>query len=274
MKLLAGFLAEHSRVICIDIAIAKGSTPREQGAFMLVTETGTFGTIGGGRLELDAIFKARAMLDQDTKAATMDVALGPEINQCCGGRVELQLARLNEFEHKTMNENSVASAYHMPEVLLFGAGHVGRALALALAPLPFRISLIDPRPHALLPAIHGVVSLALPLPEQAVRDAKPGASFVVLTHEHSLDFLIVNEVLKRNDAAYIGLIGSKTKKATFRSQFLAGGGTFAQFDKLICPIGANSTGDKRPEVIAAFVAAELCTTLLGNAVLASKSQGG
>jgi xanthine dehydrogenase accessory factor len=128
--------------------------------------------------------------------------------------------------------------------------------------LPCRVSLIDPRPHALLPVIHGVVSHALPVPEQAVRDAKPGTSFVVMTHEHSLDFLIINEALKRNDAAYVGLIGSKTKKATFHSQFLESNGTAEEFYNLVCPIGANPTGDKRPEVIAAFVAAELCMTLL------------
>lgn len=229
---------------------------------MLVAQDATFGTIGGGRLELDAISHARNLLSSNAVSLTMNVALGPQINQCCGGRVELQLLKLSDIERGTMSENAIHNFYQMPEVLIFGAGHVGRALALALAPLPFRISLIDPRPHALLPGISGVVSLALPVPEQAVRDAKPGASYIVLTHEHSLDFLIINEALKRHDAAYVGLIGSKTKKATFKSQFSEGGGTQAEFEKLICPIGANVTGDKRPEVIAAFVAAELCNTLL------------
>jgi xanthine dehydrogenase accessory factor len=269
MNEIAAFLAANTAVIHIQVAQAKGSTPREQGASMLVAVHATLGTIGGGRLEFDAIAKARAMLEPMQKTATMDVALGPDINQCCGGRVGLQLTYLSEFERKAMSETTIQNAFHMPEVFLFGAGHVGRALAVALAPLPFRVSLIDPRPHALLPTIIGVANLALPLPEQAVRDAKAGTSYVVLTHEHSLDFLIINEALKRGDAAYVGLIGSKTKKATFRSQFLAGGGTVPEFDHLVCPIGANSTGDKRPEVIAAFVAAELCNTLL-----APKSQGG
>ncbi|MGL4406211.1 MAG: xanthine dehydrogenase accessory protein XdhC, partial [Notoacmeibacter sp.] len=174
----------------------------------------------------------------------------------------LSLTKLNEFERTTMIDAVRMSVHQMPEIVLFGAGHVGRALALALAPLPFRVSLIDPRPHALLPKIHGVFSLAMPMPEEAVRNSKSGTSFVVMTHEHALDFLIIDEALKRNDAAYVGLIGSKTKKATFRSQFLEGGGTDEAFQNLVCPIGANPTGDKRPEVIAAFVAAELCNTLL------------
>ncbi len=262
MKNLAAFLAKHNAIICVEIADAKGSTPREQGAYMLVGADAIFGTIGGGRLEHDAIAKARAMLVNSEHSASMDVALGPDINQCCGGRVVLQLTKLSDIERSTMNDTEIQNSYHMPEVLLFGAGHVGRALALALAPLPFRVSLIDPRPHALLPSIHGVTSLALPMPEQAVHEAKPRASYVVMTHEHSLDFLIINEALLRQDAAYVGLIGSKTKKATFRSQFLESGGSPEEFEKLICPIGANPTGDKRPEVIAAFVAAELCNTLL------------
>ncbi len=262
MKNLAAFLAKHNAIICVEIADAKGSTPRERGAFMLVANNAVLGTIGGGRLELDAISKAKMMLETGEAQSELDIALGPEINQCCGGRVELQLTKLNDIERNIMNEAAIQNSYHMPEVLLFGAGHVGRALALALAPLPFRVSLIDSRPHALLPPVHGVTSLALPMPEQAVRDAKPCASYVVLTHEHSLDFLIISEALKRNDAAYVGLIGSKTKRATFKSQFLDDGGSETEFANLVCPIGANPTGDKRPEVIAAFVAAELCNTLL------------
>jgi xanthine dehydrogenase accessory factor len=262
MKLLGAFFQSHSPVISIEVAVAKGSTPREQSAFMLVSTSKTFGTIGGGRLELDAIAKARTMLVAGEIKSEMHIALGPEINQCCGGRVVLQLTKLNDIDRNKMAETAIQNTYYMPEVLLFGAGHVGRALALALAPLPFRVTLIDTRPHALLPSIHGVTSHALPVPEQAVRNAKPSTSFVVMTHEHSLDFLIINEALKRNDAAYVGLIGSKTKKATFKSQFFESGGTPAEFDNLVCPIGANTTGDKRPEVIAAFVAAELCMTLL------------
>ena len=262
MKQITAFLDAHSDVIRLDVESARGSTPREQGAFMLVSETAIYGTIGGGRLEYDAIDAARAMLTSDQTAMKLDIALGPDINQCCGGRVVLQLTKIDEFERRTMTERMAESANRMPEVLLFGAGHVGRALALALAPLPFRVTLIDPRPHALLPTIHGVESISLAVPEQAVREAKPGTSFVVMTHEHSLDFLIVNEALKRDDAAYVGLIGSKTKKAVFRTQFLEEGGTLENFANLVSPIGANPTGDKRPEVIAAFVAAELCNTLL------------
>ena len=98
------FLNAHSAIVRIDISAAKGSTPREQGAFMLVASEASFGTIGGGRLELDAISKAKMMLETGEARSELDVALGPEINQCCGGRVELQLTKLNDIERSIMNE--------------------------------------------------------------------------------------------------------------------------------------------------------------------------
>ena len=85
---------------------------------------------------------------------------------------------------------------------------------------------------------------------------------MVLTHDHALDFLIVAEALKRRDAAYVGMIGSKTKKATFRNWYLkTAGGTETAFARLVSPIGGNAVHDKRPAVIAALAAAEIMTAL-------------
>ena len=93
-----------------------------------------------------------------------------------------------------------------------------------------------------------------------VRSAPAGTAFVVLTHDHALDFLIVAEALKRKDAAYVGMIGSKTKKATFRSWYLkSAGGNEADFSRLVSPIGGDGVKDKRPAVIAALAAAEIMT---------------
>jgi xanthine dehydrogenase accessory factor len=95
-----------------------------------------------------------------------------------------------------------------------------------------------------------------------VREAPAWAAFVILTHDHALDFLIAAEALKRNDAAYVGMIGSRTKKATFRNWFLkSAGGSEAQFARLISPIGGDAVKDKRPQVIAALAAAEIMTAL-------------
>jgi xanthine dehydrogenase accessory factor len=104
-----------------------------------------------------------------------------------------------------------------------------------------------------------------PMPEAVVREAPAGSAFAILTHDHALDFLIVAEALKRNDAAYVGMIGSKTKKATFKSWFLkSADGSEAEFNHLVSPIGGNAVKDKRPPVIAALAAAEIMTALVSH----------
>ena len=95
-----------------------------------------------------------------------------------------------------------------------------------------------------------------------MRAAPAGSAFVVLTHDHALDFLIVAEALKRDDAAYVGMIGSKTKKATFRSWYPEDGRRHrGRFRRLVSPIGGDAVKDKRPAVIAALAAAEIMTAL-------------
>ncbi|KGJ04021.1 xanthine dehydrogenase accessory factor [Paracoccus halophilus] len=229
-------------MIRVTITRTRGSSPRETGATMFVTADELSGTIGGGQLEYMAIDRARQMLRLGEDAADMDIPLGPEIGQCCGGRVELALTRV---------EQTPVPPEH-PQVLIFGAGHVGRALARALALLPLRPVLIDQRSDELARA-SGETRLT-PLPEAEIRNAPYGSSYVVLTHDHALDFLLVAEALRRLDAPYIGMIGSHTKLVQFRRFARAQG---LDTDRLTCPIGAAYSRDKRPEVIAAFTAAEL-----------------
>ncbi|TRW97804.1 xanthine dehydrogenase accessory protein XdhC [Paracoccus sp. M683] len=233
-------------MIRVRVISARGSTPREAGAEMFVGPASVTGTIGGGQLEYMAIDRARQMLAKNEAEARMDIPLGPEIGQCCGGRVILQLDR------------GGPRAETHPQVLIFGAGHVGRALALALQPLPLTPILIDSRAAELAKAAVGTTIRLTPLPEAEIRAAIPGSAIVVLTHDHALDFLLAAEALTRTDLAYVGMIGSATKRAQFHR--------FARIqnvdpDRLVCPIGVNDTGDKRPAVIAAFTAAELLVEL-------------
>ncbi|WP_134682393.1 xanthine dehydrogenase accessory protein XdhC [Paracoccus ravus] len=229
-------------MIKVTVIRARGSAPREAGAAMIVTPDGISGTIGGGQLEYMAIDRARQMLARGEDAANMDIPLGPEIGQCCGGRVELSLTRITEMP---------AEPEH-PQVLVFGAGHVGRALSRALALLPLRPILIDQRADEL--AMARGETVLTPLPEAEIRSAPIGTSYVILTHDHALDFLLTSEALRRKDAPYIGMIGSKTKLAQFRRFASAQGLTT---ERLTCPIGAGFSSDKRPEIIAAFTAAEI-----------------
>lgn len=232
-------------MIRVRITRARGSTPREEGAEMMVGAEAVTGTIGGGQLEYLAIDRAQQMLARGELRAVMDVPLGPEIGQCCGGRVEL-----------TLDRQPASPAPPRPSVLIFGAGHVGRALARAMLPLPVKVRLIDQRPAEL--ALADVRGELTPLPEAEVRRAPPGSAYVILTHDHALDFLIAAEALARLNAAYVGMIGSATKRATF-SRFARQRGIDPA--PLTCPIG-GTVRDKRPEVIAAFTAAEIMATLL------------
>ena len=105
-----------------------------------------------------------------------------------------------------------------PHVYVFGAGHVGDALAMALSLVPVRIVLVDTREDELSAStVPGIETCLTAMPEAVVRDAPAGSAFVILTHDHALDFLIAAEALRRDDAAYVGMIGSKTKRATFKN---------------------------------------------------------
>jgi len=307
---LKDFLGRTGPLALVEVAATKGSTPRETGAFMLVSRAAIHGTIGGGQLEYMAIDKARQVLrnlpalsppltpprkgegnlphaksstplrggvrsggnsadftdgmrlDVHEVCATLDIPLGPEIGQCCGGRVEVAIRPVDPALAADLIAAAERQEQRLPHLYIFGGGHVGKALAAAVALLPVRAVVVETRAEELEGMPPGVATRLTPMPETAVREAPAGSAFAVLTHDHALDFLIVAEALKRSDTAYVGMIGSKTKKATFRSWFLkTAGGTEAEFSRLVSPIGGEAVKDKRPSVIAALAAAEMMTAL-------------
>lgn len=253
---VARFRARGGAAALVRVETARGSTPRDTGAWMIVAADATLGTVGGGQLEYMVIDAARAMLVRGGDAETLDIPLGPEIGQCCGGRTRLAVTRLDAEGWAALDRQVAAEAGALPTVLIFGAGHVGRALAAALALLPVRPVLVDQRAAELALAPEPVEKIETPLPEAVVRDAPVGASYVILTHDHALDFLIAREALARGDAAYVGMIGSRTKRVSFE-RWLARTEDAPDPAPLVSPIGAAGRPDKRPEVIAAFVAAEI-----------------
>ncbi|RFB81552.1 xanthine dehydrogenase accessory protein XdhC [Methylovirgula sp. 4M-Z18] len=247
----------------VRVEIAKGSTPRETGVFMLVSAQDCAGTIGGGRLEWEAIRMAREALARHAAMDNIAIPLGPSIGQCCGGHVTLSLTPVDAAVTAQIEAAEAEARKAQPYVIVFGAGHVGRALVAALGLLPFQVRWVDEREDEFKigkPANHVEVVVA----EQAlaeVRRAPPGSAFVVLTHSHSLDALIVSAVLDRGDFAYLGLIGSKSKRKTFEHALRESGYTRAQLARLTCPIGGAQVHDKRPEIIAAMTAAEIIEVL-------------
>jgi xanthine dehydrogenase accessory factor len=255
------FLSSSVNVAAISVLDAKGSAPRDAGAWMLVSPHAIFRTIGGGNLEHMAIEQARNLLAGNREEDILSIPLGPEIGQCCGGHIRLRVERLGPDDQAEYTARVDRELAELPHVFVFGAGHVGARLAEALSLLPVRPVLIDTRIEELQHAPDGIETCLTALPESVVRTAPAESAFVVLTHDHSLDFLIVREALKRKDARYVGMIGSRTKRATFSRWFENETGSRHAVKRLVCPIGKQVSGDKRPEVIASFVAAEIIAHL-------------
>ncbi|OYW60557.1 MAG: xanthine dehydrogenase accessory protein XdhC [Bosea sp. 12-68-7] len=262
---LSAFLVRHlaDGAVLVTLTHAAGSTPREAGATMAVSATGTAGTIGGGQLEFHCLDVARTMLQSGETGRLLDIPLGPQMGQCCGGRVSVALKRARAADLAMLAASEKAEAAARPAILIFGAGHTGRALAQALAPLPFATTLIDDRDGVMdgLPA--AITCIRMGDPVAAVVTARAGSAFVILSHSHALDYRLAEAALQRGDADYVGMIGSATKRARFEAGFLRAGGRREALSRLICPIGGADVDDKRPEVIAALTAAELVRSLLG-----------
>jgi xanthine dehydrogenase accessory factor len=251
------FIAPLRQVVVAELTAVRGSSPREAGAFMLIATDTLVGTIGGGALEYLVIARARQALCDGLEPGVLDVPLGPEIGQCCGGRVEVTLKVMTPALAAALATRLRSNEATLPHVYLFGSGHVGKALARALAALPLSVHVVDTRPDELHDLPPNIDALAVAMPEAVLRAAPSGSAFAILTHDHALDFMIAAEALRRPDAAYVGMVGSKTKRAKFQHWFLAEGGNRDALRRLVLPIGAFGLVDKRPEVIAALAAAEI-----------------
>ena len=236
----------------VEVVEVLGSAPRESGALMLVTESGSVGTIGGGELEWRAMQRAREALMGELVAERLQLPLGPALQQCCGGHVTLSLQRLGPCDRDGLVRRLEDWRAALPRLVLFGAGHVGQALVCAMAPLPCRVRWLDSRP--------GMATAEHVADPAAVR-TEPTDLVLVMTHSHALDLAIVEARLKVQDFAWLGLIGSVTKRRRFEGQLIAAGIPSERLTRLVCPIGLASIKGKDPAVIAASVTAQLLTVL-------------
>jgi len=275
LRALAGsWFAAKQRAVIVEVCDARGSAPREAGTRMLVTLQGTAGTVGGGHLELKAIERARTMLRHDDLAPRSErFPLGPALGQCCGGAVTLAYAALDAA---ALNRWPVdAPRFHLQ---LYGAGHVGRAIVRALAPLNAAIDWIDEREDEFPVEFfeHGgpwpehVRKVCVDAVEGEVRNAAAGAFYLVLTHQHDLDLRISEAILKRGDFGFFGLIGSHTKRQRFIHRFEQRGIAADAIARMTCPIGVPGITGKEPEVIAVSVVAQLLATPVATAATAAR----
>ena len=253
---------ERADAVLVRIGRTQGSAPREAGTWMAVFADGLVGTIGGGRLEHDAVADARALLAGQPVDAERRVALGPSLGQCCGGVVWLRYERLGAADRERLRSALSAEALaHMP-VALFGGGHVGTAIARLLGTLPVRTHWIDSREEVFpddLP-LNARCEHSEPV-QGAVATLEPGSCVLIMSFSHAEDLDIVAACLKRRreraDLRFIGLIGSKTKWATFGHRLEARGFGADELAAVTCPIGVPGVIGKEPEVIAVAVAAQL-----------------
>jgi xanthine dehydrogenase accessory factor len=268
----------------VTILATEGSAPRGPGARMVVTETGLAGTIGGGALEHQSAAQARAILgDPPGSWRVQDYPLGPLLGQCCGGRVRLLVERLadvpegdgpytvklGETIRRTTGEAARAAlaargpkpaagdSFVEPDegdrlpVLMFGAGHVGKAIAARADGLPLHLAWYDSRPAAA--ETPGVVLADEDALVACAGSAGNDTAVVILTHDHGLDYRLAIAALA-SPARFVGLIGSQTKRARFLSRLEKDGADHA---RLTCPIGTPGIEGKEPEVIAIATLAQL-----------------
>lgn len=254
---------QHEDGVLVQVHATQGSAPREAGTWMAVWRGALTGTIGGGQLEHQAIAAARALLRGEAGAVAQGMAvrypLGPTLGQCCGGVVFLRYRRIGAGDAHALR---AALAQRSAPVALFGGGHVGAAIVRLLAGLPYAVRWIDSRDGVFPPAVPAQVETEHSEPVQhAVATLPPGSRVLVMSFSHAEDLDIVIACLQRrrvrDDLPFVGLIGSKTKWATFRSRLQARGFTADELARITCPIGVPGIAGKEPEVIAVAVAAQL-----------------
>ena len=249
--------------ILLTITDVKGSAPREIGASMIVTDTGEqTGTIGGGTLEWQATRQAQSLLAKNESylCQEQELILGPDLEQCCGGVVRLSFELFTKAEKAQVRAKAQQSALTEKKktLLLFGAGHVGKAMVRALADHDFAIRWIDTR-EKMFPAHipDNTQTCQTAQPEKLLTDLPQDTFVLIMTHSHDQDFKIAITALQNRDISFVGLIGSGTKKARFVKRFADGGLTLDQISRLTCPIGITGISSKTPQAIATSVVAQL-----------------
>ena len=244
---LADLQQQGEPCVLVTIIEERGSTPRNAGSKMVVTAERIYETIGGGHLEYKAMELAREMLEsrsQDTRLERF--SLGASLGQCCGGATVLLFEPMGQPQ---------------AQIAVFGAGHVGRALVPLLASLPCKVRWIDSRENEFpeqLPA--GVDKVVEEEVVDEVERMPAGSYFIVMTHNHQLDLELTAAILKRNDFAYYGLIGSKSKRAKFEHRLRDRGFAPEVMQRMRCPLGLPEVKGKLPIEIAVSIAGEVIAT--------------
>ncbi len=223
---------------------AAGSIPRDQGSKMVITADAEYDTLGGGHLEYKVMQKAREMIANDTAGNHVEhFPLGASLGQCCGGSVTVLM---ESFVQKGLN------------LTVFGAGHVAKALMNILGGLPGQVRWVDNRPDMFPNSAPDNVQMQLmENPVDVIATLPSHSQILILTHNHQLDFELVEAALQRGDFSYVGCIGSNTKAERFQMRLKHRGFDDTQIASLVCPVGHRSIPGKLPMEVAVSMSAEL-----------------
>ena len=243
----------------VTVDQTQGSVPRDARTWMAVFADAVVGTIGGGHVEFEAIREARLRLGGAGGVPTLRYALGPSLGQCCGGVMHLRFEQVHAADVPALRQRV---AGQLAPVALFGGGHVGRALVSVLGNLPFAVTWIDSRDEIFPADVPANVACEHSDPvHQAVASLAPHTQVLIMSFSHAEDLDVVAACLTRQrkagDLRFVGLIGSKTKWATFRHRLCERGFSGQELDGVTSPIGVPGVVGKEPEVIAVAVAAQL-----------------
>ncbi len=221
---------------------------------MLVTETETYDTVGGGMLEQTAIIEARKLINnpnQNTKELSIPLnIIGTKYGvQCCGGEVSLLIETVNTKR---------------PKVVIFGAGYVAQALVKTLSILDIDIQLIDSRQNMIDDVVmSGQAKLTKTYsaaPATMVEQLDEQSIIYIMTHDHAQDFAIAGECLKK-DFKFLGLIGSSVKWIDFQKKLAEQGFSKKDIARITCPIGLENVKGKTPAAIAISTAGQVVNLL-------------
>ena len=238
--------------VLVTLLATAGSTPRDGGSKMLVCDDSTFDTIGGGHLEFEVTKQARNLLLENATTQKLEhYPLSSKLGQCCGGATNVLFEVFKD---------------HTQHIAIYGAGHVSKVLVPILAQLPLQISWIDNRQDMLdeiaqQPQPSNVKLVLSEHPVATIATLPSNAWAMVMTHNHQLDFDIVEAALRRHDMTFVGMIGSDTKARRFRTRLEHKEFQETDIQRLISPVGLLDIPGKRPIEVAVSMAAQLIQLL-------------
>lgn len=235
--------------VLVTLLGSMGSTPRDTGSKMVITDDSCYDTIGGGHLELQVTQQAKALLATGEQKQHLEhFPLSSKLGQCCGGATHV------------LYEVMVA---HTQSITVYGAGHVAKSLIPILSQLPLQISWIDQREDMFYEQTVGHnVSIAIEDdPVSTIQSIAQNSWVIILTHNHQLDFDLVLHCLKRPDLDFIGMIGSDTKAKRFKNRLAHRDIDLDQINRMICPIGLADIRGKYPIEVAVSISAQIIQKL-------------